>query len=453
MVWNTFRRSDARVGGPCFCSTETTSVSASLTYPSATSEEDGTTTSQEDGTGPDLDRLFPGLNARFAPVPAGPLQVTTRSATDWRQRYPRMGQFAMTPSEEVVAAFPEGLVYFMRVQDHPSKPWSKPKPLPSTSATLNASTVTGLSLCVDKKGGLHAFCVADAVLHSFTRIELTGHTFVVDPIPPFQGFSVSGTPVVSAITGRYDNQHYHDNQDYCAFAACPSGGLLYSFTHPCAGLSHFARWSEVHEVRGLEWEQAKGFVTHMGIISALSVVVMSYIPAHIDYKGDPVYVNIVAVVIVGDQLHAIRAQFSGSGEQSCFTQRWSYDGMKEDTRIQHPGEVTGNPVLLGSRTSDAVQGNDKLDLLVPSAEGGIFHFIQTPMTHGEWHMIGCVEFPLGIPLVSSLAFARLGDSPLVEFRAHVQCGGRLYLIKTTEGASPWTGSVLHPITAPGPFLH
>lgn len=44
-------------------------------------------------------------------IPSGPLLVTSLSVTDWRQPYPHLGQFAMTPSEQVVAASVNGLVF------------------------------------------------------------------------------------------------------------------------------------------------------------------------------------------------------------------------------------------------------------------------------------------------------------------------------------------------------
>lgn len=102
-------------------------------------------------------------------------------------------------------------------------------------------------------------------------------------------------------------------------------------------------------------------------------------------------------------------------------------------RVHHPGEVTGNPVLI--RKEIKSPSNCTFDLLVPSAEGGIFHFIKTPTSPDEWHMVARVSFPPEVPIVSGLACSRLNNSsygPRPEFRARVLCGGRIYVIETSE---------------------
>lgn len=215
-----------------------------------------------------------------AAIPEGPLRVTTLSTTSWRPQYPLIGQFAMTPSQEVVAASPDGLVYFMRVKDHPSKPWSEPRPFPPTTARLNASTVTGLALHQDNEDSLHVYCVADGVLHAFSRSGNSGSSFVVDPSPPLAGSRVSGTPAVAGFEARYDDPAW------CVIAPCQFGGMLSTSTRPSQG-----------------WEPTKQIAAHTGIVSAVSVVVThrtSYSGYRIDIPTD-----IVAVCIASARLYSM----------------------------------------------------------------------------------------------------------------------------------------------------
>lgn len=370
-----------------------------------------------------------------APVPAGPLRVTTLSSTSWRPQYPRIGQFAVTPSREVVAAGPTGLISFMQVQDHPSKPWSEPRPFPPTTARLDASTVTGLTVHREKgtSGTLHVCCVADGVLHAFSRSEDPGSSFVVDPSPPLAGSRVSGTPAVARIERRYDDQNW------CVVAPCQSGGMLFTLTDS-------SQSSYYNGPRKQGWEPASHVAGQMGIVSAVSVAVTRNQKRNAfgDYNSSMI-TSIVAVCIASGRLHVVEGPLE---RPSSFSRKSSWQSPTA-TRVQHPGEVTGNPVLLRN-DKDGMDCN--LDLLVPSAEGGIFHFVRTPTSPDEWHMIGRIKFPSGVPIASSLACTRLGSCYVQSiFCAYVQCGGRLYLIKTTEGASPWVGSQLHPIEGPGPF--
>ncbi|KAI0183839.1 hypothetical protein EV127DRAFT_445996 [Xylaria flabelliformis] len=156
-------------------------------------------------------------------------------------------------------------------------------------------------------------------------------------------------------------------------------------------------------------------------------------------------VVIVAVCVVSARLHTLEGIFEWySGYYSSSSYEWK---AQASTMISHPGEVTGNPVLINSGPF-----KNQLDLLVPSAEGGVFHFIRTDSTPNEWHMIARVAFPLSLPLASCLAMNV--DRPAYqrgEFKALVQSGGRIYQVKTYEGTNPWSGSYLKPIVAPGPF--
>lgn len=321
----------------------------------------------------------------------------------------------------------------MQILDHPSKPWSEARPFPPTTARLDASTVTGLTVHREqgKSGILHVCCVADGVLHVFSRSEDLGSSFVVDPFPPFAGSQVSGTPAVAGIEARYDDR------DWCVVVPCQSGGMLFTLTDSSPG-SYYGP-----PKRG--WEPASQVAGQIGIVSAVSVAVTRNKRRRVlgEYSGSTI-TSILAVCITRGRLHVVEGPLKSMYRQS------SWQNPKA-TRVQHPGEVTGNPVLLGN-DRDGMDGN--LDLLVPSAEGGVFHFIRTLTGSDEWHMIGRIKFPSAVPIASSLACARLtsqSGQPL--FCAYVQCGGRLYLIKTPEGPCPWVGCQLYPIEGPGPFLY
>ncbi|KAG6365466.1 hypothetical protein INS49_007077 [Diaporthe citri] len=371
-----------------------------------------------------------------AVAPAGPLLVTTLSPTSWRPQYPRIGQFAVTPSREVVAAGPNGLISFTQILDHPSRPWSEPRPFPPTTARLDASTVTGLTVHREQGTGgiLHVCCVADGVLHAFSRSEDPGSSFVVDPSPPFAGSRVSGTPAVARIETRYDDRNW------CIVAPCQSGGMLFTLTDSSQGGFSYGPPKQ-------GWEPASQVAGQIGIVSAVSVAVTRNGKRRI-FGGysDSTFRSIVAVCIASGRLHSVE----GPLERPSMYRKSSWQDPKA-TRVQHLGEVTGNPVLLRNY-KDGMDGN--VDLLVPSAEGGVFHFVRTPTSPDEWHMIGRIKFPRGVPIASSLACARLNSNygqPII--CAYVQCGGRLYLIKTPEGPCPWVGCQLYPIEGPGPFLH
>lgn len=413
---------DPRAGGRSL--SRTSMASSTLVFPTpASSNTSGTNTSSARTPTP-------------AAIPAGPLRVRSLSATSWRPQYPRIGQFAMTKSEEVVAAGPDGLVYFMRVQDHPSKPWSEPRPFPPTKAKLDSSTVTGLALHQEEKGALHVYCVANDKLHVFSRSGDSGSTFVEDRTARFEGSLVSGTPAVIRIKATYQDPIR------CVIAPCRSGGLLYTSTRPAQVLCY--------DPSKQGWQRAKQVAAHLGIISAVSATVTkTEKTSDSGYSTGPVTDIIVAVCIASARLRSVEGPFKRASKGPLLENIWQGE---KSIKIQHPGGVTGNPVLLSSEKFGTM--GYKLDLLVPSAEGGIFHYIRTAKSFDEWHMIGRISFAPGVPIASSLACARLGDetSARSRFRAHVQCGGRLYLIKTTEGASPWVDSQLYPINGPGPFL-
>ena len=94
----------------------------------------GSPTSTESGTvvpTPFTSRASSISQPSSANIPSGPLNLTSLNTTSWRQPYPSVGQFAMTELEEIVAAGPDGLFYFRRIQDHAAKPWSEPYAIPA----------------------------------------------------------------------------------------------------------------------------------------------------------------------------------------------------------------------------------------------------------------------------------------------------------------------------------
>ncbi|KAI1155202.1 hypothetical protein F4825DRAFT_408495 [Nemania diffusa] len=367
-----------------------------------------------------------------------PLPVTTLSATSWRTAYPQIGQFAMTESEEVVAAGPDGLFYFKRVQDHASRPWTEPRPLPNTMAMLNDSSVSGLAIHVSEllreasaKPRLDVYCVSGGVLHNFCRSGEPGSWFVANPRPPLPDYVVNGTP---SIVTAYDS--YRGLRKCSLVVPCLSGGLLHtSGTSPSASSLRSSKNPEASEA--LEWEPADLIATELGFISAVSIAATRTRGAGFADK------DIVAVCIAGARLHTVEGRLME--EPGCQSRSVKWKPQKP-TKIHHPGEVIGNPVLLKTRSSA------NLDLLVPSAEGGVFHFIRTSSTPDEWRMIARVAFPQNLPPVSCLALVHFRSYCHQEdkFSAVVQSSGRLYQMKTDEGANPWSGSRLKPIMAPGP---
>ncbi len=370
------------------------------------------------------------------------LPVTTLSATSWRPAYPQIGQFAMTVSEEVVAASPSGLIYFRRVRDHDSEPWTEPRPLPNTPAMLNDTSVSGLAVCLSTEY-LSVYCVSDGVLHSFYRSKKRGSSFVVNLRPPLSTYLVTGTPAVTLVEGKLkgkdadededgDEDYQFDKERWSLVVPCQSGGLLHtSTTGPC---------SSSHDVsKQDEWAPVDHVAADLGVISAVSIAAVHTR----EYEWDEGFdIDIVAVCIASARLHTVEGRFEAS-EKKPRHLKWK---AQTSTRIHHPGEVTGNPVLVKRRT-------DQLDLLVPSTERGVFHFIRTTSTPDEWHMIARITFPEGIPTVSCLGFTCIrGRSPKPRrFRALVQSRGRLYNLRSHKGSNPWSRSSLKQIVVPGPF--
>ncbi|KAI1099458.1 hypothetical protein F4804DRAFT_83512 [Jackrogersella minutella] len=332
-----------------------------------------------------------------------------------------VGQFAMTDSEQVVAAGPNGLFYFRRVQYHAATPWSESRPFPSVGVTLNDLTVSGLALYSgnDPKGKspLYLYCVSGGVLYSFYLPDIDDSSFLPATSPPLAGCRITGTPTV--VRSGYTPDC---GEQWSLVVPCQSGGLLHtSATYPT---------SYYHSVT-IRWEAVDHLATDLGIIPAVSVT------AVYNYFGNS-KTALVAVCISKGKLNVVQGSFCSN--------KWA---GKTSTRILHPGEVTGNPVLI---TDDTCSSRPQLDLLVPSAEGGIFHFVRT-FPAPDWHMIGRVAFPQNIPPASCLSFHSWRS--IYEERklyALVQIGGRLYHVKTTNDRLPWLNSRLYPIVQPGPFF-
>ncbi|KAI0098188.1 hypothetical protein GGR51DRAFT_538522 [Nemania sp. FL0031] len=364
---------------------------------------------------------------------SGPRHVTALNVSSWRTPYPRIGQFAISSSEQVVAAGPSGLFCFRRVRDHDSKPWSEPRPLPNTSALLNDSSVSGIAVHVSResdKTHLHVYCVSLGVLHSFYRSGDDGSPFTVNPRPPLSSHRVSGTPAVTA----HPKDGYRASQRWSLVVPCQSGGLLHtsSATHPSTNGRTYSSQNE--------WDKVDHVAKDLGIISAVSITTTQ---TKAEYNNPSA--KIVAVCVARARLHTLEGDFGTESSRSSAL-CWK---AQASTRIPHPGEVTGNPVLIKKG-----EIKPQLDLLVPSAEGGVFHFVRTPSNPDEWHMIARITFPQGLPMASCLAVingpASWGDRR--NFIALIQSGGQLYQAKTPESATPWIGSTFRPISVPGPFF-
>ncbi len=343
--------------------------------------------------------------------------------------FPDIGQIAMTQSEEVVAAGPSGLFYFKRIRDHDSTPWSAPRPLPDMPWKLDNSSVSGLAIYRSFER-LNVYCVSNGYLRTFYRSITADLSFTVDPVSPFPSYLVSGTPAVALIDGNGKDDEYDYDCDYDDFrperwsliVSCQSGGLL-----------HTSTTNELVSGQTV-WQPAELVATDLGVISAVSIAA---IRTENDFHGYP-DTKIVAVCIAGAQLHTVEGFLC-----SCWydLREWY---VQTSTRIHHPGEVTGNPVLVKGK-------KNQLDLLVPSAEGGVFHFVRTASTPNEWHMIERITFPQGLPAASCLALIGKDQksSKTTRFRALIQIKGRLYHITTHEGS--WSGTHLKPLLTPGPF--
>ncbi|KAI2464639.1 hypothetical protein F4781DRAFT_412414 [Annulohypoxylon bovei var. microspora] len=387
----------------------------------------GSPTSTESGTlvvTPFTSRANSISQSSSTNIPSGPLNLTMLSTTSWRQPYPSVGQFAMTESEEVVAAGPNGLFYFRRARDHAATPWSESRPFPSVRVTLNELTVSGLELYSgrdsQRQSRLYLYCVSGGVLYSFYLTDKNNSSFIPDTSPPLAGCRVTGKPTVVR-----SSRTSSDNHRWSLVVPCQSGGLLHTSATDSRSYDNSV---------STKWEAVDHLATDLGIISAVSVTAVH---EHTNgYKTE-----LVAVCISRGQLNVVQGPFR------C-PDRWKWEG-KTSTRILHPGEVTGNPVLITDRNCD---GKTQLDLLVPSAEGGIFHFVRMQSAPNDWHMIGRVAFPQNIPPASCLSFhSRTVPYSARELYALVQIRGRLYHVKTTSNKLPWRTALLNPIVQPGPF--
>ncbi|KAI0388994.1 hypothetical protein F5Y17DRAFT_470031 [Xylariaceae sp. FL0594] len=330
--------------------------------------------------------------------PTGPLPITLQDVYAWREQYPPIGQFAVTESREFVAAGPDGLFSFQQVTDHASMPWSEARPLPLIGA-LNNISVTGIAIGSERDGnGLVAvYCVAGGALYGFWKDLMPDSRYAVYSNPPLAGYRVSGTPALAV-----DSFRHHTSKWYLV-VPCQTGGLLVSTV----------RSLETIILGATNWARVDHVATNLGLISSVSAVVA---PTTTNpYPRD-------LAMLRGDPP--------------------SYE--ETSTRIQHPGEVTGN---LGLAYSDSKR---HMDLLVPSAEGGILHFVRTSSMPDEWHMIARIMFPPTVPAASCISLVVNSGSNPRTIRVYAQCGGVLYQISTSEGAKPWVGSHLRAISGPGP---
>ncbi|KAI1305439.1 hypothetical protein F5Y03DRAFT_355888 [Xylaria venustula] len=376
-------------------------------------------------------------------APTCPRSVEVYSTTSWRVPYPEVGQFAIT-ADEVVAAGPSGLFSFKRLQDHVSKPWSEPRSLPDTQLGLNNQSVSGLGI-YSSRWGLNVYCVSSGKLYTFYRPDDHDSFILQSPRGPFLTCLVSGIPALTYVDGR--RRKDADTEDYLYEVGddldCYDDTLAperWSLVIPCqsGGLLHISITGSNDpdkEIPGDNgWEQEDLVATNLGVISAVSAVTMR------TRSNNETDINIVAVCIIKSQLHTVEGPF----EDYATFSSWE---AQTTARIHHPSEVTGNPVLLKDRKS-------QLDLLVPSMNGGVFHFFRTLSTPHEWHMIAHVGFPVIGP-AACLGF--IGSRPYTRkkkrFCAVFQSGGRLYRIQTHEASYPWSGSHIKPIVGPGPSSH
>ena len=357
-------------------------------------------------------------------VPSAPLPVTALSTKSWRSEYPRIGQFVMTENDEIIAAVPGGLLNFKRVNDHVSKPWSEGRLLPNT-AMLHDSSVTGLAAALidSKDPRLYVFCVSGGTLYIFNRSTKDRSSWVNDCYSPFSEYAISGTPAVASSRG------YRSGWWNLAIP-CQSGGLLHTSTD---GSSSY--YSGIKA-----WEPVDHVAKSLGIISSVSIATIY--GETIDWDFSREKNGMVMVCIASGRLYTADGELSRSSSGYTGNPRWE---AQAPTRIRHPGKVTGNPILF------VKDFKNQLDLLVPSAVGGVFHFVRTASTPDKWHMIARIGFPQGLPTTSCLAVHSERSSGRRHFRAMIQSGGRLYYVTTTESYEPWSGSFLRPIVSPGPF--
>ncbi|KAG8161564.1 hypothetical protein KVR01_008551 [Diaporthe batatas] len=374
------------------------------------------------------------------PLPASILNTTDTMLPP----YPPIGKVAMTRygPKEVIVTGSDGLFFFRRMHYHPWKPWSQLQRFPRREAELNATTVTGLAVHEDMDKTLRVYCVAKGQLYAFYRPGDLSTGFVVDHCPAFDEFKIKGIPAAATLSEQIGGVDSDRTLRWCLVVPRSLGGLLYTdTTAPSKGTYN------ISEPPHQYWTHASVFAEHLTEISAVAITVSRV------YKtprlADDPPTEVVAVCINRGRLHSFEGIFNPVEWE---TKKFGH----QDIPIQHPGRVIGNPVLLSDENE---QGRHQLDLLVPSAKGGIFRFMRTESTRREWHMVGRIGFPIGFPLVSSLACARLGPAQLggdhlppgSSLHAFMQCKGKLYFIKAPETATTWARSRLEAILGPGPF--
>ncbi|VUC22357.1 unnamed protein product [Clonostachys rosea] len=380
---------------------------------------------------------LPSAHAVTVPHPSGPLPVTSLNVSSWRPSYPAISHFAMTDSQEVFAVGPEGLFSFKRVNDHPSRPWSKPHIFPLVS--FDTSSVSGIALHEDKSNKrLDVFCAANGSLYNVTRTTkfVDGkpvHSFESGMFPPLATYGVNGTPSLSFI-GEDPHRGYSGR----LALVVPSlfGGLL----HTCTVRPNNQDYDFLDEI-ARKWEPVSHVATSLGMVSAVTIAPLTF---H-GQSGFPGCVEILAVCIAHNRLYSVKGshyKLINKGSHPSSPDEWEGEIPE---RIHHPGEVKGTPVLLQRKVM-----KNHLDLLVPSAAGGIFHYVQTPSTPDEWHMIARIGFPIDLPPAGSLAFY-VSDEAYTSrsLGAVFEIGGRLYNIESKEGQT-WSDSKLCQVTGPGP---
>ncbi|KAK5625716.1 hypothetical protein RRF57_001432 [Xylaria bambusicola] len=299
---------------------------------------------------------------------------------------------------------------------------------------LNDSSVSGVAaihvLTRTDKSRLCVYCVSGGMLHSFYRSTEDGSSWVKDSHPPFPEHPISGTPAVTSTPG-------YDSRRWSLVVPCQSGGLLHTSTE---GSSSSPRYSSEKII----WEPVDHVAKDLGIISSVSITAIKRKTAK-GYGDSSEKTDIVMVCVASGRLHTAEGELSRKSRSNSYSVEWE---AQTPTRILHPGEVTGNPMLIQKDSKRQPQ----LDLLVPSAEGGIFHYVRPASTPDEWHMIARIAFPQGLPAASCLTFhSEKGIYEARNFRAFIQSGGHLYYATTTESSDPWLRTYLRPILSPGPF--
>ncbi|KAH9892386.1 hypothetical protein F4778DRAFT_772796 [Xylariomycetidae sp. FL2044] len=326
-----------------------------------------------------------------ATLPRGPVKATTLSVNSWREPYPQIGQFAVrVGSDEVVAATPDGLVYFQRIQEHPTRPWSQPRLIPNTEM-MNTSNECGLDV----------YCVSHGTLRYLHGNRIENTLSLLNSQPPLWTQTVIGAPSVTSWYGLSNH----------------SGGyLLQNLVSSRVRRKEGVSGTDHRTLKELStWMSMRHIAASLGVVSAVSVA-----------------------KITGGLV---------AGPFEEHNHNWKADSSM---KIHHPGKVVGNPVLISSKEARQL---DQLDLLVPSAEGSLFHFVRMSSMTDEWHMIARIVLPHGFSHASCLAFSReIWDtfSRATELCAHVQCDGQLYRIKTPEDSTPWSRSCWILIVVPGP---